>query len=200
MKFFKLVLILILAAQVGKSQTLSCRIKGILLHDNQYKYAYLQASKKAAPLMTTIANNAFEFTTQKNGDFDLRTLYLAIDSIDRKEFVAEQKTFRVRSSRLIAMENLTIEIDNDLPHAVVIGGADNIEVDEMAQVLVSKEYLTFFKKHSNSRISLLLLQSLITYNKIVSNSDNECLQYYGLLTERLKNTPEAQKIHLELSN
>jgi hypothetical protein len=64
----------------------------------------------------------------------------------------------------------------------------------MFQALRSNDVAKFFQEHSNSQISLLLLRSLISLNKISSDFNYQCSTYFNILTERLKKTPEGGKV------
>jgi putative NADH-flavin reductase len=150
--------------------------------------------KDTMPMIAEVANNKFEFTVVKKDKFDLRTLCLTVDSIDRMALVSEKKGFSSQNSRLIAMEDLTIAIGLDLPGAIVKGGPANIEVDEMFKALHSKDFDKFFKDHSDSQISLLLLRSLIRLTEISSDFSYPCTTYFGTLSGRLKATPEGQTV------
>ena len=151
------------------------------------------------PLVASVVNNKFEFTVEGNCKLDLRTLSLTVDSIDRKTFVSEGTGFISKNARLIAMEDLIVEIKYDLPSAVVKGGPANIEVDEMFKALHSKDVDKFFQDHSDSQICLLLLRSLIRLNEISSDFNYPCTVYFGTLSERLKATPEGQTVKAMLT-
>jgi hypothetical protein len=174
-------------------QTTAIKIKGVVSQETGFKYAYLQDAKRKL-LLTTVVNGKFEFEVDRMSDLDLRTLSLSRDSIDRTSFVRDGKFFRARSSRLIAMEDLTIEIGSEWPTANVKGGPRNIEVDEMFQSLQSKDVAHFFQTHPDSQISLILLKSLIRINEISPDFNYPCSAYYDLLTNRLKGTPEGKKV------
>jgi hypothetical protein len=81
---------LLFCIQGVRSQALHQKIKGVLLQENNFKYAYLQDNLDSMPLLATVVNNRFEFTVDKSEVSDLRTLSLTIDSIDRKAFVFEK--------------------------------------------------------------------------------------------------------------
>jgi hypothetical protein len=198
-KAFVTVFVLIVCIYSVNGQALQRTIKGVLLQGNDFKYAYLQATNGEL-VVTEVVNNRFEFTVPKNGDFDNRILFLQVDSIDRKLFESEKRNIRSRSSRLIALEDLTIEIGSDLPSSVVKGGPDNIEVDEMNQALLKKDFAAFFKLHSDSRISLLLLKSLIRVNEISLDLHFECSTFFDALSLRLRTTPEGEKVRKLLTN
>jgi hypothetical protein len=120
-KELSIIVLLLFCIQSVSSQALHHKIKGVLLQENTFKYAYLQDAKKGM-LVTTVVNDRFEFIVDKNDEFDLRTLSLTIDSVDRKAFISENRVFGSQNSRLMAMEELTIEIKSDLQSADVKGG------------------------------------------------------------------------------
>jgi len=194
MKQLPVYILLLFCVQIVRSQPLNKKIKGELLFENNFKYAYLLDDKDTMPMIAEVTNNKFEFTVVKKDKFDLRTLCLTVDSIDRMALVSEKKGFSSQNSRLIAMEDLTIAIGLDLPGAIVKGGPANIEVDEMFKALHSKDFDKFFKDHSDSQISLLLLRSLIRLTEISSDFSYPCTTYFGTLSERLKATPEGQTV------
>ena len=192
-KKLKIIALLLFCMYSVSGQTTHLKIKGILSEGSDFNYAYLQDAKRQL-LFTPIVDGKFEFKVDRTDDLDLRNLFLSKDSIDRTSFVREGKFFRANASKMVAMEDLTIEIGSEWPATHVKGGPQNIEVDEMFQALKSKDVAPFFQAHSDSPISLVLLKSLIRINEISSDFNYPCSAYYDLLSNRLKETQQGKKV------
>lgn len=167
------------------SQSLDCKINGVLLEQSPFKYALLNDAKTQKVIFAPIIDGHFKFTIKRQNEFKMVTLFLGEDSLKTYEQSMQDKD----NSRFIAIEDMDITIKADVLGGTVKGGSLNKDIDDMYVVMKSRQFEPFFDQHSDSPVSLVLLKSLIRINEITAlQGILDCKLFYNKLSENLKNS------------
>jgi hypothetical protein len=156
-------------------------------------YAYLSAKNEI--YSSKIVGNRFEFILPKVDGFVLGTLLFWSDSLSNEK---AHQMFKNRDNdyRSMVIEDAHIIAPTVTKEAIVKGGRYNLELDEMFQSLEAKTYPTFFDKHPDSPVSLILLRVLISMAKIRAyfNGELKLKAYYDKLSDSLKKSEKGKEL------
>jgi len=178
------------------SQTLNCKINGILLEQSPFKYALLNDAKTKKVIFAPIIDGHFEFNIERQNEFQMMTLFLGEDSLKTYEQSRRDKG----NSRFIAVEDTYITIKDNVLGATVKGGSMNKDIDDMYKVMSSGQFESFFQQHPNSPVSLVLLKSLIRINEVTwLQGTLNCKLFYNKLSENLKNSILGKELLTKMS-
>lgn len=183
------------------SQTQNCKINGTLTDQSFYKYAYLYISKTKELSVTPIVANKFQFNIANQKEAILGIMFLGLDSLKTYDDVIQNGIVGNRISRLIALEDLDIKIDENINTAIINGGSLNKDLDQMSSTSRSLDFKPFFEQHPDSPIALIFLKSLtaISKNHLLAQYV-DCKTYYNDLSDRLKNSSEGKEVWAKIND
>lgn len=178
--------LLFFTMQGAKSQSLYCEIKGPVVNNSNYAYAFLVDLRNKVIFKSQILDNHFSFKVAKPKDAQLVNLFLEKDSLKTiDDFLLKNKT--ISTSRLLAVENAEVSIGSHIFYATVKGGPGNKEIDEMYQAMNSGNYGHFFESHPESPLALTLLKAL---TKVVQNpmlrGKLDLKSFYDKLSDKIR--------------
>lgn len=183
------------------SQTQNCKITGTLTDQSFYKYAYIYISKTKELSITPIVANKFQFNINRQKEAILGIMFLGLDSLKTSEDVLQNGISGNRISRLIALEDMDINITENINTAIVSGGNLNKDLDQMSSTSKSLDFKPFFEQHPDSPIALIFLKSLtaISKNHMLAQYV-DCKTYFNDLSDRLKNSSEGKEVWAKISD
>lgn len=195
------ILLTVLTILSAHSQTQNCKINGTLIDQSFYKYAYLYISKTKELSVTPILANKFQFNIANQKEAILGIMFLGLDSLKTYDDVLQNGIVGNRISRLIALENLDINIIDNINTAIINGGNLNKDLDQMSSTSKSLDFKPFFEQHPDSPIALIFLKSLtaISKNHLLAQYV-DCKTYYNDLSDRLKNSSEGKEVWAKIND
>lgn len=199
-----LLIFIFLILQGAFGQTLKCKIHGTLINQSKQNYAYLYFPDTKLKIVSPIIHNQFVFEVDKPKNLTIAVIFLSSDSVKTYNNVIEDKKRGIHNTRTIAIENLDLIIKDNLTDAIVNGNTLNKELDEMNLAIKSNEFDNFFKQHSNSHISLKLIDALNSLNKkempFGASTNFKVKYFFELLSEQLRGTEEGKALLNKLEN
>lgn len=173
------------------SQTLNCKINGLVSGKTPFKYAFLVETEAKKNHMAPIINGHFELQIPKENKYQLLTLFLAEDSLKTYK---EAKNDR-ENCRLVVLEDMDIIIESDVRNAKVNGGTLNKDLDQMYQAMHSLDYELFFSQHPDSPLSIRFLRVLMVINtRPPFEGTLNCKLFYDKLSDNLKDSKEGKEL------
>jgi hypothetical protein len=197
--FIFLTLLFICMSLASKSQNL-CTINGRINDPSIFRYACLYISKTKKLTITPIVNNEFHFKLSRQQEEVLGILFLGLDSLHTIDDVKENGVAGYYQSRMIALENMEICIDDDMNKAMIYGGKWSNDLDQMNSSTRSLDFKPFFEQHPDSPIAMILLKSLtVISKKPVFAGYVDCKSYFNNLSDRLKNSDEGKEVWAKIN-
>lgn len=181
--------------QGARSQSLYSEIKGTIVNNSSYTYAYLvDLNTKDSMAISPIIDQRFYFKVVKPEGFQLRNLFLAIDSSKTIDDFREISRIK-ESGRLLAIEDMEISVNTDVFHATVKGGVFNKDLDDMNQAIETFTLDGFFESHPSSPVSLILLRILFRLNRNeITRSKYDLKAIFNHLSESLKSSEQGVEL------
>lgn len=184
-----------------RSQTQNCKITGNINEPSLFKYACLYISKTKKLSITPIIANKFQFDIEKQQEEILGIVFLGLDSLNTCNDVKQNGITGFRASRMIALEDMTICVQEDIRKAAIYGGRLNKDLDQMNTCSRSLDFKPFFQQHPDSPIALIFLKSLsIIGKKPLFAGYVDCKSYYNDLSDRLKNSTEGKEVWAKIND
>jgi hypothetical protein len=198
-RYIILTLLLLLTSLALKSQTL-CKINGRINDPSIFRYACLYISKTKKLTVTPIINNEFHFNLSTQQEEVLGILFLGLDSLHTINDVKANGVAGYYQSRMIALENMDICIDDDMNNAMIYGGKWSTDLDQMNSSTRNLDFKPFFEQHPDSPIAMILLKSLtVISKKPIFAAYVDCKSYFNDLSDRLKNSAEGKEVWAKIN-
>jgi len=183
----------------AKSQNLFCEINGNFINNTAYNYVYLVDLKTKDVLHSKITNGNFTFKLTQPKEFRIMHIFLEYDSLKEISYFLERSKSRSSSSRMVALENMTVTIASDVKYATVKGGPLNKDIDDMNSAISSSSYDEYFETHRSTPVSLRLLNTLVSVSKIAGLEGRiNVKSLFFKLTDSLQSSTEGLKIAKEI--
>lgn len=176
----------------------NCMVFGTIAPQLTYKYAYLYDPDLKKLISTTITEHKFNFKLDKPEK--LKIMMLSFNTYlmtNYQEMIDSDDYGYPNRAKMIALED-TVEVTllEKTQNALVKGKQLNKDIEDMYAVIKSRRYAIYFEEHSNSPVSLILLETLSTNaaNGSIFFTKEECRLYYEKLSQELKNSEKGKKI------
>ncbi|WAC41435.1 DUF4369 domain-containing protein [Pedobacter sp. SL55] len=187
-----IIVLFLLSVICAKADELTFRIKGALIGNTNYQYAYLYQSDTKKLLRVKLENRRFEFTGEiilYKKDFNVGFIFLSNDSaakfINQREIIEKQID---RQYRMIILGRHTINVttDADIKNAKVEGCELNKDYDEMNLAGHELKYEQFIDSHRDSPISLLLIRGILPLKHLPIFDQLNFQGLYDKLSNKIK--------------
>jgi hypothetical protein len=198
-RYIFLTLLILLTSLASKSK-IPCKINGRINDPSIFRYACLYISKTKKLTLAPIINNEFHFNLSRQQDDVLGILFLGIDSLPTIKDVKENGVAGYYQSRMIALENMDICIDENMSDAMVYGGNLTNDLEQMNNSTRNLDFKPFFEQHPDSPIAMILLKSLtVISKKPIFAAYVDCKSYFNDLSDRLKNSAEGKEVWAKIN-
>ena len=192
-------LFILIAIKSLNAQTLYCEIKGSLINNTNYTYAYLYDFELKTVVFTPILNNSFIFKVQKIETYKNLRLFFEKDSTKNYEYFRDQaKTYR-NNGRAIAVEDAVLEFDGEVDRVKVINGKFNEVVEEWYIAMKTSKLIEFIDKHHDSFLSLSIVKAFFNLNNMPEVVEKyDCKLLFNKLSQEIKDSVEGKEFFSKL--
>lgn len=181
-----------------QAQTLYSKISGKFQARTSYQFAYLTDPGTKTISIARIQREEFSFKLVKPDGLKICYLYLDNDSTRTYDNLID-KWKDLQRPKMLAIEDVTIIISEQIIDAKVYGGEYNLQVDKLKEVSRTRDFDVFLDAYPDSQLSLKLLRAYISVRKINGFEDRyDARELYNKLSNRLKDSPEGKKIYKDL--
>jgi hypothetical protein len=193
-----LILLTIILFFTAKVFGQNCIVTGTIAPQLTYKYAYLYDTELKKLISTPINDHKFNFQLAKPEKFKIMMLSFNTYLMSNYQDLMDSEDYEYPNrAKMIALED-TVEVTllEKTQNALVKGKQLNKDLEDMYAAIKSRRYALYFKEHSNSPVSLVLLETLASNaaNGSIFFSKEECMLYYEELSQELKNSDKGKKI------
>lgn len=198
MKCKLITLLLILISSQLYSQNKSATING-LVHNKIFTYAYLYNSETKETKVCQITADKFKFELGIEKELKIYKLFLGSESSILPENQIEHRIQDRSGTRMIALENMNIDITDGVKSAIIEAGELNKSLDEMNKSIENLDQDNYFEKFPDSPVSILYLKTLVSLSKHpMFGSEINVKSYYTKLSERLKNSEDGKILYASI--
>ncbi len=199
MKKIFLVLLFVFSLKFKMFCQTTILIKGTLAANLPYKYAYLYYPASKNILVSEVLLGKFNFSVIKEEELMLANIFLRADSLTSNQVLS--RVSNGNNLKLIAIENMEINVVTNVEETIVNGGSLNSALDDMRLAMKTLEYDHFFNKNSESPVALFFLNPLITISRLpFNNKPINCKRYYDMLSLPLKNSVKGKELLAKILN
>lgn len=198
MKYKLLTFLLLFISSQLYSQNKMATINGVV-HNKIFTYAYLYDFENKETKVCQIAGDKFKFELEIEKELKIYRLFLGSESSILPENQIEHRIQDRSGTRMIALENMNIDITDGVKSAIIYGGELNKSLDEMNKSIENLDRDNYFEKFPDSPVSILYLKTLVSLSKHpMFGSEINVKSYYTKLSERLKNSEDGKILYASI--
>lgn len=198
MKYKLLTFLLLFISSQLYSQNKIATINGVV-HNKIFTYAYLYDFENKETKVCQIVADKFKFELEIEKELKIYKLFLGSESSILPENQIEHRIQDRSGTRMIALENMNIDITDGVMSAIIEGGELNKSLDEMNITIKNFDYNSYFEKFPDSPVSILFLKSLVRISKApILDSPINVQSFYTKLSDRLKNSEDGKILYASI--
>lgn len=194
MKKNLLFLLLIFCSLSLAAQDKLYKISGVVSDQPEAKYALIFSLYKKAVFIKPIIDGRFEFNLPRERDVEMCGFMLRADTLIFFEDFASSRRSSPNDTKMIVIDNVELKTAQPISQTILSGSTLNQDLDDMFATIKSKKYEQYFATHADSPISVVFLKSLAQIQASGYLPEVDSKKYYGLFSERLKQTTEGQAL------
>lgn len=177
------------------SQNKMAAING-LVQNKVFTYAYLYDAESKETKVCKIEAGKFKFELEIEKELKLYHLFLITDSLILPKNQIQDRIKDRSETRMVALENMKINIIDSIKTAVIEGGELNKAVEEMNKSVKNQDISSYFEKFPDSPVSIVFLKALVRLAKHpMIGSEINVKSYYAKFSDRIKNSEDGKLLY-----
>jgi len=181
----------------GFSQDNKAVLRGDVDVSSKYKFAFLYQVDTKTRIVTPISEHKFIFELPQSSNLVGKQCYIFLGTDSSRTF-ADARHARpygeVDYKSVMIEKNVVVHVNGEINKAQVIGGRLNKDLIEMFRFIEEGNYLGFFSDHTDSTVSLILLNALFALKDVkYFPLAIDYKEQFSRLSEKVRNSDEGRK-------